>query len=866
MPLTASHLAPPALAAATLPRPALTRQLLDGGLGRLTLVHGLPGSGKTVLLASAHAQLHAEGAAVAWLMLSPAHGDPARLQADLRQALCTPLAAGASAFIDGLDQLPAPAAQTLVEGLLAGLPPTARVIAAGLPLRGAALQDARLRGLVRTIGPDALRLDDGEAAALLAPAYNALQARHLNRFLEGWAAGLRFFAEWPIAIDTSAEGDWPLPAAMAEYFDDVVCLRIAPPTLDALAQLAVLERFTPALLHALPEPPCAWPLVDAHIRAGLFLRWRDAAREWAMFHPAFGQHLRQRLRRSRPARHAQLKQFAADWFRQHGFGAEAVRHAAALDDPQQAARIIEHVGAINVDVDDGPDTLAPRLLPPASAAQWPLLFLGQTYQRIRRGRQRQAHTAFRQAWALTDGFTRLDAGCDAATAKTWADMMCAVFRLVFDEPVAPCSLSQLAQAMERHQDPQPVLAASIASVLALAHLDAARYAEALDVCNAGMAALPQPVRNKAAMWVRQHQSSAMLALHSVADAQRCIEDAWRLAHIEGHPESYEVLSTQLHQGIVLYEGNQPDAAMALIAPALARIRTVNGWVRLYADSYAAAAAVACQQGGWEAAEAILRAGEAFAHERHLPRLRDALAVIRLRELTRSGQWQPARQWLDTEPLAALLASADEDGRAMLARAPALHAAAQLMLELGQPREAQRHLARMPAAFIGRASNRLRLRHHVLLMRTHHAQRRTGAALAHLREAVEIARLGGLLRQMLEDAHRVVDILANCTAAAHALPDSAMRYVDEVLKPLIKPQLAPQAALDSPRGCQPHGALSPREGQIIALMAEGLINKEIATRLGISEGTVKTHRKGIHEKLGVTTRSQAIRRARELLLI
>ena len=79
---TASHLAPPPLAAATLPRPALTQQLLDGGLGRLTLVHGLPGSGKTVLLASAHAQLHAEGAAVAWLMLSPAHGDPARLQLD----------------------------------------------------------------------------------------------------------------------------------------------------------------------------------------------------------------------------------------------------------------------------------------------------------------------------------------------------------------------------------------------------------------------------------------------------------------------------------------------------------------------------------------------------------------------------------------------------------------------------------------------------------------------------------------------------------------------------------------------------------------------------------------------------------------
>ena len=61
-------------------------------------------------------------------------------------------------------------------------------------------------------------------------------------------------------------------------------------------------------------------------------------------------------------------------------------------------------------------------------------------------------------------------------------------------------------------------------------------------------------------------------------------------------------------------------------------------------------------------------------------------------------------------------------------------------------------------------------------------------------------------------------------------------------------------------------LSPRESEIIALMAEGYINKEIATRLGISEGTVKTHRKKIHEKLGVSSRSQAIMRARELLIV
>ena len=65
---------------------------------------------------------------------------------------------------------------------------------------------------------------------------------------------------------------------------------------------------------------------------------------------------------------------------------------------------------------------------------------------------------------------------------------------------------------------------------------------------------------------------------------------------------------------------------------------------------------------------------------------------------------------------------------------------------------------------------------------------------------------------------------------------------------------------------PNFALSPRETEIIALIAEGYLTKEIAVRLQISEGTVKSHRKKIHEKLGVISKSQAISRARELLII
>jgi DNA-binding NarL/FixJ family response regulator len=53
-------------------------------------------------------------------------------------------------------------------------------------------------------------------------------------------------------------------------------------------------------------------------------------------------------------------------------------------------------------------------------------------------------------------------------------------------------------------------------------------------------------------------------------------------------------------------------------------------------------------------------------------------------------------------------------------------------------------------------------------------------------------------------------------------------------------------------------LSPREGQVLQLLSLGLLNKEIAARLEISEHTVKYHISSIFGKLGATNRVEAIR--------
>ncbi|WP_323794502.1 response regulator transcription factor, partial [Nocardioides sp.] len=53
-------------------------------------------------------------------------------------------------------------------------------------------------------------------------------------------------------------------------------------------------------------------------------------------------------------------------------------------------------------------------------------------------------------------------------------------------------------------------------------------------------------------------------------------------------------------------------------------------------------------------------------------------------------------------------------------------------------------------------------------------------------------------------------------------------------------------------------LSPREGEILALICQGLTNEDITTRAYIGMNTVKTHIRSLYRKIGATTRSQAVR--------
>jgi DNA-binding NarL/FixJ family response regulator len=123
-----------------------------------------------------------------------------------------------------------------------------------------------------------------------------------------------------------------------------------------------------------------------------------------------------------------------------------------------------------------------------------------------------------------------------------------------------------------------------------------------------------------------------------------------------------------------------------------------------------------------------------------------------------------------------------------------------------------------------------------------AEEQAGEALAAGARAV-------LLRDRLEER-----LLPAVTAAVAGLV-----AVDEgVVESVLRPRPAPAQALVEP--------LTARELEVVQLLAEGLTNRRIGERLGISEHTAKFHVNSILGKLGASSRSEAVAQAARLGLV
>ncbi|MFN2565824.1 MAG: response regulator transcription factor [Gemmatimonadaceae bacterium] len=186
---------------------------------------------------------------------------------------------------------------------------------------------------------------------------------------------------------------------------------------------------------------------------------------------------------------------------------------------------------------------------------------------------------------------------------------------------------------------------------------------------------------------------------------------------------------------------------------------------------------------------------------------------------------------DSVTIAAAVASIDA-----LDSAPGLASSDVVLLHAARIDIAVRELHRLPpipvVVLLGRAAGRARMQ----------------------------AILGAGVRGVLPDDATRDELAAAVEAAAAGFVVVPPELVTDLVN---APAVAGEAngfAAGTDRSATRAPALTPREREILAMLADGLPNKLIASRAGISEHTVKTHLEAIFEKLGASTRAEAVARA------
>ncbi len=352
---------------------------------RLVLVAAPAGFGKTTLLTQWLAHC---GARVAWLSLDAGDADLRRFLTHLVAALqvsspevgaeALALLEGERAFraedvlaglVDDLDALPGPTVIALddyhvvdavevheaVTFLLDNLPPQvtlAMTTRADPPLP---LSRLRARGELLEIRAADLRFTQAEATAFLNDVMGlGLEPRHvaaLEQRTEGWATGLQLAA---LSAASASDPDGFVEAFagshrfVLDYLVDEVLEGQPEDVRSFLLDTSVLDDLSGPLCDAVTGRTDGQQQLEALERANLFVVPLDDQRQWWRYHHLFAEALRAAAGLEAAAltpgpaeRVARLHRTAADWYAEHGRLEDAVPHALAGDDVEQAAELVE---------------------------------------------------------------------------------------------------------------------------------------------------------------------------------------------------------------------------------------------------------------------------------------------------------------------------------------------------------------------------------------------------------------------------------------------------------------------------------------------------------------------------------------------
>lgn len=866
-PLLATKLFIPAPRVRRVVRDRLLERLEAGKHRPLTLIAAPAGSGKTTLVSE---WLAARPQPAAWLSLDQSENDPASFWRHLLAAIrrvwpefgqdvqdlfqspqppalteVAGLIVGELAGMDGrltlvLDDYHAIAVDSVHAGLamlLESLPPQLRVVM--LTRSDPLLPLARMRAgdQLTEIRAADLRFTPPEAAAFLRDCMGLdlqdLQVQALADRTEGWIAGLQLAAlavqgdERPQEFVDRFTGSHRF---VLDYLTDEVLRRQPPDRLRFLLETAVLDRLCGPLCDALTGDVGGQAVLEQLDQQNLFLVPLDERRCWYRYHHLFRDVLRARLA---PDRAVELGLRAAGWFEQQGLAAEAIPYALAAGDAERAAHLIE-AGAANELFSHGEfPTILNYLaqLPRAVVADHPWLIIHQAWATAlmldTAEAGRLADAAAEQASGIANGEHLLGqvAGVHAFRALLTGDFSRAV------------ACGREAMQLLGPAD------AGLRSIVAFTLASCSHMTGDVDDADRSYRMVVQSCRESGnvAMGVSSLVAHAeLLATRGrLHEAEERLRVALRWAEEQGGRRNHIRAVVLSGLGEVLRERGDLAEAERDLQEGLERGRGGNipyGIVR----AYVSLARLQGARGDFPALRRSLDAASACI-SRHMVGPGAGLALAACTVQWRLALGGAAGAWAEerlpgVDPSVANLYEQEQIIRA------------RLLLAQGRSPEARELLSRQAAT--ARAGGRMGnwLAATVLEALAAGAAGDRAAALDLLAGALAAAEPEGYVRIFLDEGPAMVRLLEAC---GHA-------YASRLLAGGPPPARAGGQHLAE--------ALTDREREVLGLIAGGLTNPEIGARLYISEATVKRHVYNIYGKLGVTHRTQALVRARELDLL
>ena len=595
-----------------------------------------------------------------------------------------------------------------------------------------------------------------------------------------------------------------------------------------LLATSILNSLTPALCDALTGDSDGRVQLEALEKTNVFIVPLDASRQWYRYQHLFADLLRHLLRLSAEPPEAALHLRASQWYWQNGHRREGVRHALAAADWEYAVRLINECA----------DALFKRgeiatllnwftRLPEQVVQASSELSLNYAWALMLSGQFETAEQNLQQAERLA-GEDRTVLGEIAAAQVFLAQSLGNGERLI----------EKSHRALSLLPEDNLTQRGNVALGLGIAywhigHLDAAQQAleEALPACR-GSGNLYGEVASR-------------LFLARTLAVRGQLRQAF--VEFEGLVQPAETIPIlpliYLDLGTLHYEWDDLDAAYSYLSQALESSQR-SGNLEFQVIATMLQALLILAQGDADGAlQTLERAGQ-MAQSGDVPgRTHARYTDLRVQFALRLGDLDTAHHLAsqlapqgDCHPFYRFLGLTE----------------ARLLLATGQRRTSAELLA--AAVEIAR-NNDWGYGLVAALVLQAIAQESTSDGLEYLQQALSLAQPHGYLRTFADVGDSLLPLLQE--AAQRALMPAYIGQIVSAMKG-TGPLVVGTAKLVVP--------LSVRELEVLRLLVAGLSNREIAAKLVLSLGTVKTHVHNIYGKLGVSNRGQAIQRAAEIELV